>query len=156
MLPSRPRWRVDERDRWLVARHLATGSELRLRTWPAPRIVTAEDCERQARLWRREIPPVDEASVVATEPLTAPIGFRGRFSVLVAAGAGGTIDGAVLGFAAKVGRCYAVVFTTQESGNGAENRVARHLAQIVDEVLSSVKVLSVEDRGSGLRPEVER
>lgn len=153
-LPDRSQWRVDdEHERWLVARHPATRSELRLRTWTAPRVVRADDCERQARLWRREIPSADEQSVVTRVPLPAPSGFRGDVVVLVSPDPGGAIDGAVLGFGAAVGRCFAVVFTTQAAGDRAEDRLARRLERVVVEVLASVRVLGVEDRGSGLRPE---
>lgn len=153
-LPNRAHWTVDdEHERWLVARHPATSSELRLRTWVAPRIVTAEDCERQARLWRRQIPLTDEQSIVTRLPLTAPRAYRGDLSVLVSPDQSGSIVGAVIGFGASVGRCYAVVFTTQDKGDGAEDRLARRLERIVDDVLTTVRVLDVEDRGSGLRPE---
>lgn len=156
-MPSRAHWSVDdEHERWLVVRHTATASELRLRTWVAPRIVNASDCEKQARLWRPAIPSIDDQNVVTKAPLSAPSGFAGQLSVLVAAVPDGTIDGAVLGFGAKVGRCYAVVFTTQEHGIGAEDRLARRLELVVDDVLSTVKVLGVEDRGSGLGPETDR
>jgi hypothetical protein len=156
-LPNLSHWSVDdEHEHWLVARHPATASELRLRTWVAPRIVSPADCERQARLWRRQIPPNDEQSIVTRTPLTAPAGFSGRIDVVVTSnpsGASGAIDGAAIGFGAAVGRCYAVVFTTQDKGNGAEERLARRLERIVDEVLTTVRVLDVEDRGTGLRPE---
>jgi hypothetical protein len=153
-LPNRAHWSIDdEHERWFVARHPATASELRLRTWVAPRIVTAEDCERQARLWRRQIPSIDEESIVTRVPLTAPRGFRGNVSVVVSPDQSGAIVGAAIGFGASVGRCYAVVFTTQEKGDGAEDRLARRLERIVDDVLTTVRVLDVEDRGSGLRPE---
>lgn len=153
-LPSRSHWQVDdEHERWLVARQPVTHSVLRLRTWVAPRTTRPDDCERQARLWDPKIPRSDEESVVTKGPLRAPPDVVGDVIVSVVPAPGETIEGAAVGFGASVGRCYAVVFTTQERGSAAEARLARRLELIVDHVLPTVKILRVEDRGSGPTPD---
>jgi hypothetical protein len=149
-LPVRAAWRVeDDKEQWFLARHEATGSELRVRTWVAPRQVRAEECQAQARLWRPSIPPVDDESVVRRR-LRAPDDFFGEVVVGVSPGETG-LEGHALAFGASVGRCYAAVFTTRVSGAGSEEALGRRLVLIVDGVLGRVRMLGVEDRANAAR-----
>lgn len=149
-LPMRESWRIDDAvEPWFLARHAATGSELRLRTWPAPRQVRAEECQTQARLWRPSIPPIREEAVVRRK-LSAPAAFSGEVVVGVEPGGDG-LEGHVLAFGATVGRCYAAVFTTRASGPGSEDTLGRRLVLIVEAVLPRVRLLGVEDRAKAVR-----
>jgi hypothetical protein len=149
-LPMREAWRIDDaREPWFLARHAATGSELRLRTWPAPRQVRADECQAQARLWRPSIPPIRDEAVV-TRKLSAPEAFAGEIIVGVEPGGDG-LEGHVLAFGATVGRCYAAIFTTRASGPGSEDTLGRRLVLIVEAVLPRVRLLGVEDRVKAAR-----
>jgi hypothetical protein len=149
-LPVRAGWRIDDDvDRWFLARHAATGSELRLRTWLAPRQVRAEECQAQARLWRPSIPAIQEESVVRRR-LRAPEEFFGEVVVGVEPGGDG-LEGHALAFGASVGRCYAAVFTTRASGPGSEEALGRRLVLIVEGVLARVRLRGVEDRADAAR-----
>src|SRR4030095_6641264 len=80
-LPLRPRtgWTLDDKtDPWFVARHSSTTSELRARTWTAPRLVQPAECEAQARLWRPDLPPSAGDTAVVRRALSAPDGYRGQ------------------------------------------------------------------------------
>jgi hypothetical protein len=149
-LPMRATWRVtDDDEPWFLALHAGTGSELRLRTWLAPRQVRPEECQAQARLWRPSIPPIDDEAVVRRR-LRAPSDFSGEIVVGVAPGESG-LEGHALAFGASVGRCYAAVFTTRVSGPGSEEALGRRLVLIVDGVIGRVRVLGVEDRADAAR-----
>ena len=149
-LPVRAAWRIDDdAEPWFLARHPATESELRIRTWSAPRQVRPEECQAQARLWRPSIPPIEDETVVRRR-LRAPDAFFGEVVVAVAPGVSG-LEGHALAFGASVGRCYAAVFTTRVTGPGSEEALGRRLVLIVDGVLGRVRVLGVEDRADAAR-----
>jgi len=149
-LPVRAAWRVDDAtEPWFLARHAPTGSELRIRTWVAPRQVRAEECQAQARLWRPSIPPIEDETVVRRR-LRAPEAFFGEVVVAVAPG-DSALEGHAMAFGASVGRCYAALFTTRVSGPGSEETLGRRLVLIVDGVLGRVRVLGVEDRADAAR-----
>jgi hypothetical protein len=143
-LPQRAAWRVDDQTTWFVARHAASESELRLRTWLAPRLVRAEQCQEQARLWLPSIPPLREEAVVR-RALRAPDGFSGEVVVGVEPVSEG-LGAHALAFGASVGRCYAAVFTTRASGIGAEDVIGRRLVVIVEGVLERVRRRGIEER----------
>jgi len=143
-LPQRDAWRTDDAQPWFLARHPATESLLRLRTWLAPRLVRPEECEQQARLWLPAIPPT-RAEAVVRRPLRAPEGFSGEVVVGVEPGHEG-LEGHALAFGADVGRCYAAVFTTHASGSGSEDVLGRRLVLIVEGVLERVRRHTIEDR----------
>ena len=149
-LPVRAGWRVDDdAEPWFLARHAATGSELRLRTWIAPRQVRAEECQAQARLWRPSIPAIEDETVVRRR-LRAPDDFFGEVVVVVEPGTNG-LEGHVLAFGASVGRCYAAVFATHVSGAGSEEVLGRRLVLIVEGVFARVRLRGVEDRADAAR-----
>jgi hypothetical protein len=130
-----------------VARHAATRSELVARTWRAARLVNKDDCERQARLWRPEIPDVPPDSVLETRRIDAPPGFTTELRVGAAPLAlTREIRGYALAFGTMVGRCYALVYTTIDGGAGAEASVGRRLAVVADEIVPQVRFLSIEER----------
>lgn len=148
-LPERRSWRVDDSTTpWLVARQPASSSELLARTWTAQRLVRPAECERQARLWRPDLPAPSDDTTVDARTIAVPADYQTQLVVAVQPHAGG-IDGFALAFGATVGRCYALVYSTSAKGPGAETAVGRRLAIIVDGVISRVHGLRIEDR---LRP----
>jgi hypothetical protein len=152
-IPERSEWRLDDASTpWFAARHSGTGSELLVRTWSAPRLVTPEACEAQARLWLPELPSTEGEMAVERRALRAPAGFHGN----VVAGVGvpgpkGELDGYAQVFGAAVGRCYAAVFTTRASGVGAELRLGRTLGVVVGGIFERMQASGIDDRAS--RPE---
>jgi len=144
-LPSKPAWQLADGPTWLVLRHAQTSSELALRTWRAERLVRRADCEAQARLARTSIPIVRDESVLERRPLVAPADFDTQLVVGVEPTAQG-VSGYAIAIGAGVGRCYAAVFSTLVAGNGAEQEVAARLGVVVDQILSSVRLRSVDER----------
>ena len=65
-LPDPAGWRLDQREKhsW-VAVHRRSSSQLVVRAWHFEGIPRADDCEREARLWRRDLPQFTAAEVVA-------------------------------------------------------------------------------------------
>lgn len=143
-LPSKDSWQIDERS-WLVAQHPSTGSELALRTWRADRLVRRTDCLAQARLARPALPVVRDEAVLERRPFTAPAGLDSELVVGVEPTERG-LSGYALVVGASVGRCYAAVFTTRADGARSEQEVAARLGMAVDQVLSSVRIRSVDER----------
>lgn len=144
-LPSKQTWRIEDGPNWFVAEHTQSSSLLAVRTWRAERLVRRADCESQARLARPTIPIVHEESVVDRRPFASPQGFDSELVVSVEPSARGILGYAIV-IGASVGRCYAAVFTTTVSGGVAEQEVAARLGFFVDQVLSRVRLRSVDDR----------
>lgn len=148
-VPNQTGWSADDvRERWLVFRHPATSSELRVRTWPAPRLVRREDCEQQVRLWRGPLP--EQSGILEQRELTNPPGFQNQLTLAVEE-VGGALRGQALVFGAAVGRCYAALYATEARGVGAEVAVAERLSFIVEDVLSRIEASSIDDRGKTTR-----
>ena len=149
-LIAKPSWRISDGPQWLVASQPSSASELALRTWRADRLVRRADCEAQARLARPSLPLIRDDAVIERRPLPAPSGFDTELVVGVEPSSGG-VSGYALAVGSSVGRCYAALFTTQARGPGAEQEVAARLVLVVDRVFGSVRLRSVEDRGTGMR-----
>ena len=151
-LPDRGGWITDDRSGpWFRARHPASRSEILLRTWRAGRAVTHEQCERQARLWRPDLPTFPSEAVLDTRRLDAPNGYVSELTV----GAGLSEDGQLEGFALLVGtalrRCLVFVFSTRAAGAHAEQQLGARLSLMSDGVLPELRARTVDDRGRGLR-----
>ena len=144
-LPSKPSWQIADGPTWLVLRHTQTSSELAVRTWRAERLVRRSDCEAQARLGRASIPIVHDEAVIDRRTLATPSDFDTELSVGVEPTTQG-LSGYAIAIGASVGRCYAAVFTTRVSGNGAEQEVAARLGIVVDQIFNSVRLRSVDER----------
>lgn len=147
-LPERRAWQVDDHTtHWLLLRHPPSDSELRVRTWRAGRLVHPDDCERRARLWRPEIPTASADTVLDRRKLASPAGYTTRAVVGVRPlGHAGELEGYVLAFGAKVGGCFAFVYTTRARGAGAEAEIGDRLALVSNEVLPSVYMRTIDDR----------
>jgi len=144
-LPAKSEWRISDGPLWLEAEHAPSVSKLALRTWRTERITPRSECEADARLGRPSIPSVREESVVERRAFAAPAGFDSELVVGVEPTPLG-VQGYALVFGANVGFCYAAVFTTTAAGGNAEREVAARLGVAVDDILSSVRTRSVDDR----------
>jgi hypothetical protein len=144
-LPGTASWQIVEGPSWVVADHRPSSSQLALRTWRADRVLRRADCEAQARLGRAAIPIVHDDAVVERRGFSAPAEFDNELVLGVESSAHG-LTGYALVIGASVGRCYAAVFITRVRGQAAEVEVAARLGQVVDRVLSHVRVLGVDER----------
>ena len=143
-------WQMSDGPQWLVLSQPSSNSQLVLRTWRADRLVRRADCEAEARLARATLPQLREEAVVERRVLGVPTGFDTELVVAVEPSTRG-ISGYAVAFGSSVGRCYAASFTTDASGPGADREVATRLGLIVDRVFGSVRLRSVEDRGTAVR-----
>ncbi len=144
-LPTKAEWRITDGPIWLEATHAASASKLAVRTWRADRILRRSDCEADARLGRPSIPVPHDESIIDRRAFAPPTGFDSELVVGVEPTPLG-VGGYALVFGASIGFCYAAVFTTTASGGNAEQEVATRLGVAVDEILSSVRARSVDDR----------
>jgi hypothetical protein len=148
-LPSGREWDVDDAsERWLVATHRATDSQLRIRVWPAERLVRPEDCKAQLVLWRPAT-PLRFDQELERRSVDAPAPFRTELAVGVKQGRKGALEGYILAFGAAVGRCYAAVFVTRAQGLDSRAVLARRLAVIGDGVIVRLRFFSIDDRVRG-------
>jgi hypothetical protein len=144
LLPDRAGWRKRESKDWLVLEHPRAHATLRVRFSRAPRLVSPDECQAEARLRDPKLPALDDEEVVARYALVAPDRFHGEV-VLGVREAGASVLGYALARGAAVGRCYVAVFESSASGPGRESVVAARL-RAVSQSLDSVEVPSVEDR----------
>jgi hypothetical protein len=145
-LPERSSWSVDDQSgRWLVAAHPPTQSQLKLRTWAAPRLVRPDECAAQVRLWTGETPD-QTGTLIEQRELAVPAGFRTALSVGLKTGAAGQVEGHAVAFGAAVGRCFGAIYTTSAAGEGAVDVIGRRLAVVVEGILARLKPLAIDDR----------
>ncbi|HMJ15627.1 MAG TPA: hypothetical protein VK524_29625 [Polyangiaceae bacterium] len=147
-LPEFAEWSIDDTsERWFVARHEGSRSELRVRGWSAARLGSDEQCESQARAWLPSIPEPAPDDAVEIRRLRSPSGYHGRVIAGVRlAQDGAELEGYALAFGAAVGRCYAAVFRTRATGARAEWLVGASLAVVAGGLLERVEATRVEDR----------
>jgi hypothetical protein len=151
-LPDAVGWIVRGGGRWWHARHAPTDSELWLRTWNAPRRATPQTCERQARLWKPDLPAPTSEGVLEQRQLETPPGHLTTMTVSTGPGSGPSmLAGHVIAFGAAVGECLAVVYATQASGLSADATVGARLAAFVSRVLPAMQRLTVDDRVRAIR-----
>lgn len=150
-LPDAAGWKLDPRERhsW-VARHLRSSSQLVVRAWRFEDIARPEDCEQQARLWRRDLPnfaPTER--IEQSERLLAGV-YRGRVTVGVRGSSRepGRLLGHVLAFGSDARSCLMIAFATTATGAGAHAVIARRLAIIDGTVFQRLRRLDIADRVS--------
>lgn len=151
-VPGPANWQSQDTERWLTLSHAKSESTLALRTWRAARLVRIEECEKQARLWRPELPEIVADNVVDERSLSGPPGYAVRMTVLVRRLEGeSSIEGWALAFGAGIGKCYAALFSTRAEGAGAEAAIAERLVIASDRILPSVQEQGVDARILGPR-----
>lgn len=151
-LPDPAGWRLDKREQhsW-VALHRRSSSQLVVRAWHFEGIPRADDCERQARLWRSDLPQFKPAEVVAENERLLAGAYRGRVTVGVRAAPSSTPErllGDVLGFGSDARDCVMLAFSTSATGPGARQVIAERLATIAGTVFERARRLQIEERVS--------
>ncbi|MEZ4443096.1 MAG: hypothetical protein R3B72_28635 [Polyangiaceae bacterium] len=138
-LPDRPGWLLDkDGSSFLVMKHPGTHSVLLAKLWLEGSNMSRQTCEEQARLVR-DLPR--EGRVIGERLLDVPRGF----DTLARVGLGdevtpeAPVTGHLLGFGAKGRWCFAFVYQTEASGEGAERQVADRLALIEQISLEGVE-----------------
>ena len=151
-LPDPAGWRLDKRERhsW-VAVHRRSSSQLVVRAWHFEGIPRAEDYERQARLWRSDLPQFEPAEVVAESERLLAGAYRGRVTVGVRTAPSSPPErlfGNVLGFGSDARDCLMLAFSTSAAGPGARQVIAERLAAIEGTVFERARRLQIEERVS--------
>jgi hypothetical protein len=149
-LPDPAGWRLDKREQhsW-VALHGRSSSQLVVRAWHFEGIPRADDCERQARVWRKDLPQFTPAEVVAENERLLAGAYRGRVTVGVRAAPSSTPErlfGDVLGFGSDARDCLMLAFSTSAAGPGARQVIAERLAAIAGTVFERARRLQIEQR----------
>lgn len=148
-LPDAANWRHDRRDeRSWVARHRATSSALVVRVFRHDRVARAGDCERQARIWRPDLPRPLPSEVLETGARTFADVYAGELTVFVrrAGGAGGGLLGHILAFGSDAQSCLMLAFSTEARGPDAESEVALRLSALVHSVFARAHRLGIGER----------
>ena len=123
-------WRRDPREtRTWVARHAATHSRLLVRTFRADGVARGEDCERQLRLWRRDLPVLPPETRAGTRRLRLDGDFAGDL-LTSAEGPAHAVTGHALLFASDGRQCLCLVFSTSAEGANAASMVGARLASV--------------------------
>jgi hypothetical protein len=151
-LPDPAGWRLDKREKhsW-VARHLQSSSKLLVRAWHFDGIARPEDCEREARLWRNELPRFTPSEVISESERMLAGAYRGRVTVGVRRGPTPTPErlfGDVLGFGSDARDCLLLAFSTSAVGPDADLVIAERLAMIAGTVFERARRLEIEGRVS--------
>jgi len=146
-LPDSAGWRHDGRQKhsWL-ARHAATGSSLLVRSWRAEKSARPEDCERELRLWRPELPSLSQEERFESRQLSLDGGYTAQAS----SGARAVPQGVVSGFAQLFGSdgrsCIGLIFSTAAQGDAAARAVGERLALVSRLVFERARHIGIETR----------
>ena len=150
-LPDPTGWRLDRREQhsW-VALHRRSSSQLVVRAWHFEGIPRVDDCERQARLWRSDLPQLAPSEVVLENERLLAGAYRGRVTVGVRAAASSPerLFGSVLGFGSDARDCLMLAFSTSATGPGARQAIAERLATIAGTVFERARRLQIKERVS--------
>jgi hypothetical protein len=151
LLPNPEGWRVDptEKFSWVV-RHRRSESALVVRVWRADAIARPEDCERQARTWRPDLPRLDASEIVqASRPRLAG-DYDARLTVGVRSAARAPnevrLSGYALAFGSAARSCLLLAFSTLAEGSSARRSIADRLALIVPTAFLRARRLGIERR----------
>jgi hypothetical protein len=129
-LPDADGWRRDPREtRTWVARHTATQSRLLVRTFRADGVARAEDCERQMRLWRPDLPVLPPDARAETRRVRLDGDFAGEL-LTAAEGPAHVVTGHAQLFASDGRQCLCLVFSTAAEGESAASVVGARLASV--------------------------
>ena len=149
-LPDARGWRRDTREKqsW-VARHRASASVLVVRAWQQDSIARIDDCERQARLWRPELPVVDAAEIVDAHEQRLAGTYEGQVTLWLQPGMspeGAALFGHALAFGSDARSCLMIAFSTSASGPMATNTVAERLGAVTQAVFGRARRLDIGER----------
>lgn len=155
-LPDAGGWRRErgEKQSW-VAAHPATASRLVVRAWQHDAIARIEDCERQARLWRSELPLLGPEELVETKHVTLAGTYASqvRVGILAADPAeADTLRGHALAFGSDARSCLMLAYSTVASGPGALRAIAERLGAVSEGVFAGLRRLHIDERVVVPRP----
>lgn len=145
-LPDAEGWRRDpgETKTW-VGNHTATDSRLIVRTFRADGVARAQDCERQMRLWRRDLPLLAPEQRTETRRVRLDGGFAGELVTGVAPHTEhGGISGHALLLASDGRQCLCLAFSTSASGADAASIVGARLGSITSGSFERAQRIGVE------------
>ena len=149
-LPDAQGWRRDPREKrsW-VARHRQTTSTLVVRRWEHDDVARIEDCERQARAWRPNLPEAaPEELLEQREQVLAGL-YRARVVLFVRAetpAPGSTLSGHALAFGSDARSCLMLAFSTAASGPRSRDDVAERLAIVAQGVFGRARRVGIGER----------
>ncbi len=149
-LPDAQGWRRDPRDKqsW-VARHRRTTSTLVVRAWDYEDIARREDCERQARSWRPELPEAAQEELLEEREQVLAGGYQARIVLFVRSAspaAGGAIEGYALAFGSDARSCLMMAFSTVASGARASDDIAERLSVVAEGVFGRARRVGIGER----------
>jgi len=117
-----------------------------VRAWRAQTSVRPEDCERELRLWRPELPSLNPEEVFESRQLSLEGGYAARLS----SGARSAPQAVVSGFAqlfASDGRsCIGLIFATAAQGDAAARAVGERLALVSRLVFERARRIEIDAR----------
>lgn len=151
LLPNPEGWRIDpsEKFSWVV-HHRQSDSTLVVRAWHTDASVRPDDCERQARSWRPELPRLDPAEIVQSSRFRLAGDYDGRLTLGVRSSAHAPnevrLSGYALAFGSAARRCLLLAFSTFATGPGARRSIAQRLALIVPTTFLRARPLGIERR----------
>lgn len=149
-LPDAQGWRRDPREKqsW-VARHRQTTSTLVVRAWEHDDVARIEDCERQARAWRPNLPEAAPEEVLEQREQVLAGVYRARVVLFVRAAApasGSALSGHALAFGSDARSCLMLAFSTAASGPRATDDVAERLAVVAQGVFGRARRVGIGER----------
>lgn len=148
-LPDADGWRHDGRDaRAFVAVHAATRSRLLVRAWSADAVARPEDCERELRELRPELPVLAPEQRVEERALRVAGDHAARLvaGVLPSPGSTSALAGHALLFASDGRRCLALVYSTSAEGEAAPRILGERLGAMTRVTLEGVRRLDIHQR----------
>lgn len=162
-LPFASEWQRHETPTSLRLEHPGEASKIVIRLWPSSRLVTAEHCFTELLLLAPEAaraqqlfaaeptrnkPTSETAGLFVNQDFAPGADFRGwaRGSLQPAGKEKKVVVGTVIAVAAGVGRCLALVATTEASGENAEQQLANRFAWMVEGAIQNLTVRTVESR----------
>lgn len=137
-LPDGKAWRIDDRSSsFLRARHDATRSLLRARSWYEPRPVSREACLEGAH---NLDPSLTAPGALLEDRLQLLDGeLSARLQVGIDRQEGGGLRGKLLLFGVSIRRCFVLAFETGAEGAGAEEIIAERLAIATEQIVQGVR-----------------
>ena len=148
-LPDPRGWRLDKKEvhSW-VARHQGSASELVVRAWQFDGIARPEDCEREARSRRPDLPELTPSEIVESSTQTLADSYRAQLLVGVREASPGSSElrGHALAFGSDARRCLMLAFSTTASGPRARWVVAERLSTVTHAVFEHAHRLDIESR----------
>lgn len=148
-LPDADGWRRDAREpRSFVAVHAATRSRLLVRAWSADALARPDDCERELRRLRPELPALAPEERVEERSLRVAGNHAARLEAGVAPSldAAGALDGYALLFASEGRHCLALIYSTSAQGETAPRVIGERLGAMTRVTFERVRGLGIEQR----------